>query len=48
MRDLYIRWMELVEPVPRDDYLARLPVVKHLAKKKIEFHKQVTFFVGEN
>ena len=48
MRDLYIRWMELLEPVPRDNYLARLPVVKHLAKKKIEFHKQVTFFVGEN
>ena len=48
MRDLYIRWMELLEPVPGDSYLARLPVVKHLAEKKIEFHKQVTFFVGEN
>ena len=48
MRDLYIRWMELPEPIPRDSYLARLPAVKHLAKKKIEFHKQVTFFVGEN
>ena len=48
MRDLYIRWMELPEPVPRDSYLARLPVVKHLAERKIEFHKQVTFFVGEN
>ena len=48
MRELYIRWMELPEPVPRDSYLARLPVVKHLAEKKIEFHKQVTFFVGEN
>lgn len=48
MRDLYIRWMELPEPVPRDSYLARLPVVKYLAEKKIEFHKQVTFFVGEN
>ena len=48
MRDLYIRWMELPEPVPRENYLARLPVVRHLAEKKIEFHKQVTFFVGEN
>lgn len=48
MRDLYIRWMELPEPVPGDNYLARLPVVKHLAAHKIEFHKQVTFFVGEN
>ena len=48
MRDLYIRWMELLEPVPRENYLAQLPVVKHLAESKIEFHKQVTFFVGEN
>lgn len=29
MRDLYIRWMELLEPVPGDHYLARLPVVKY-------------------
>ncbi len=48
MRDLYIRWMELPEPLPRESYLNRLPVVKHLAEGKIEFHKQVTFFVGEN
>ena len=48
MRDLYVRWMELPKPLPRDSYLRGLPVVKHLAKKKIEFHKQVVFFVGEN
>ena len=48
MRDLYIRWMELPEPLPRDSYLNRLLVVKHLSDRKIEFHKQVTFFVGEN
>ena len=48
MRDLYIRWMELPEPLPRESYLNRLPVVKHLAENKIVFHKQVTFFVGEN
>ncbi len=48
MRDLYIRWMELPEKLPRESYLNRLPVVKHMAEKKIEFHKQVTFFVGEN
>jgi len=47
-QDLYIRWMELMEPVPRDSYLARLPVVKHLSEKRIEFHKPVTFLVGEN
>ncbi len=48
MRDLYIRWMELLEPVPKENYLARLPVVRHLAERRIAFHKQVTFFVGEN
>ena len=48
MRDLYVRWMELPEALPRESYLNRLPVVKHLAEEKIEFHKQVTFFVGEN
>ena len=35
MRDLYIRRMELLEPVPRDNYLAGLPVVKHLAENGI-------------
>ena len=48
MRDLYIRRMSLPEPLPRDSYLNGLPVVKHLAKEGIDFHKQVTFFVGEN
>lgn len=48
MRDLYVRWMELPEPLPRDSYLNELPAVKHLAENKIEFHKPVTFFIGEN
>ena len=48
MRDLYIRRMSLAEPLPRDSYLNSLPVVKHLAEKGIDFHRQVTFFVGEN
>ena len=48
MRDLYIRRMSLPEPLPRESYLNGLPVVKHLAKEGIDFHKQVTFFVGEN
>lgn len=48
MRDLYIRSMCLPEPLPRESYLAKLPVVRHLADRGIEFHKQVTFFVGEN
>ena len=48
MRDLYIRSMCLPEPLPRESYLAKLPVVRHLADRGIEFHKQVMFFVGEN
>ena len=48
MRDLYIRRMSLCEPLPKESYLNRLPVVKHLAENGIDFHKQVTFFVGEN
>ena len=48
MRDLYIRRMSLPEPLPKGSYLNRLPVVKHLAECGIDFHRQVTFFVGEN
>ena len=44
MRDLYIRSMGLLEQLPRENYLAKLPVVKHLADGGITFHKQVTFF----
>ena len=45
---LYIRSMYLPEPVPRENYLSQLPVVRHLAGQGIAFHRQVTFFVGEN
>ena len=48
MRDLYIRSMSLMEPIPRDNYLADLPAVRYLSEQGIAFHKQVTFFVGEN
>ena len=48
MQDLYIRRMSLPEPLPQGSYLNRLPVVKHLAECGIDFHRQVTFFVGEN
>lgn len=48
MKDLYIRKMSLIDAPPKDSYLNRLPVVKHLAEHGIEFHRQVTFFVGEN
>ena len=45
---LYIRSMSLFEPIPKENYLSGLPVVRHLSEKGIEFHRQVTFFVGEN
>ena len=48
MRDLYIRRMSLIDSPPKDSYLNRLPVVRHLAEHGIDFHRQVTFFVGEN
>ena len=48
MRDLYIRRMFLPEPLPRGSYLNRLPAVKYLAEEEIDFHRQVTFLVGEN
>ena len=48
MKDLYIRSMNLTEPIPKESYLSALPVVRHLSEHGITFHKQVTFFVGEN
>ena len=48
MKDLYIRNLSLIEPIPRESYLSALPVVHHLSEHGITFHKQVTFFVGEN
>ena len=35
MTDLYVRWMELPEPLPRESYLNDLPAVKYLAEEKI-------------
>ena len=46
---VHVSAVELREKVPKDTYLHKLPVVKHLTKKgKIEFTKPVTFLVGEN
>ena len=47
-KDLFIRSMSLIDLPPRESYLNALPAVKHLAEHGIEFHKPVTFFVGEN
>ena len=48
MLDLFIRRMSLREPLPSGSYLTRLPAVRYLAENGIDFHRQVTFFVGEN
>ena len=48
MLDLFIRRMSLREPLPSGSYLTRLPAVRCLAENGIDFHRQVTFFVGEN
>ena len=48
MRDLYIRRMTLPVPLPRESWLNGLPAVRYLAEHGIDFHRQVTFFVGEN
>ncbi len=48
MRDLYVRRMTLREPLPEGSYLNHLPAVRYLSGHGIDFHKQVTFFVGEN
>ena len=46
MRDLYIRRMSLPVPLPRESWLNRLPVVRHLAEHGIDFHRQVTVMTG--
>ncbi len=44
----FIRSIEIIDEaiIAKDEYPFILPVVKHL--QKIEFHKHVTFFIGEN
>ncbi|MDO4534134.1 MAG: AAA family ATPase, partial [Coriobacteriia bacterium] len=45
---LYLQRIELAEPVPADDYVGKLPVVRSLAAGGLDFEKPVTIFVGEN
>ena len=47
-KELYVRRMELIDLPPKESWLNRLPAVKQLAETGIDFHKPVTFFVGEN
>ena len=45
---LYVRSVSLREEPPEESYLRELPVVRHLAARPLEFHRPVTFLVGEN
>lgn len=46
---LFLRGVSVQGTIPEDNYIARLPVVRHLQKAGgLTFHRPVTFFVGEN
>ncbi len=47
--DLYVREVRISKEIPKQNYLSHLPVVQSLRNLgSIEFHKKVTFIVGEN
>lgn len=49
MNRLYIQEILFNRKIPKDSYLHTLSAVQHLIKRrKLSFHKNVTFFVGEN
>ena len=48
MDTLYLNEIRLDKPVPADNYLADLPVVRHLRKTSLHLAAPVTFFIGEN
>lgn len=49
MDDLYIREVRISKEIPKNNYLNRLPVVQSLRELgSLDFHKKVTFIVGEN
>ena len=46
---LFVTNVAVTKPIPEDDYIAGLPAVRNLrAMGGLDFHKPVTFFVGEN
>ena len=46
---LYLNRVTISKPIPRGNYLAKLPVIKNLNKMDgLQFTKPVTFIVGEN
>ncbi len=47
--DLYVRGFRIARQIPPQEYVARLPVVRHLMEKgTLELTKRVTILVGEN
>ena len=46
--NLYVRAVSLREHPPEDSWLSALTVVRCLAAHPLEFHRPVTFLVGEN
>ena len=47
--NLYIREVRISKEIPHNNYLSRLPVVRRLCETGgLQFHKDVTFIVGEN
>lgn len=49
LNQLYIREILLKHMVPKDSYVADLPIVRQLQRKKrLTLQQPVTFFVGEN
>ncbi|MDO4270112.1 MAG: AAA family ATPase [Eubacteriales bacterium] len=48
MDDLFLSEIRLEKPVPAEDYLAALPVVRHLRHTPLRFGGRVTLLVGEN
>lgn len=47
-KELYIRQISVPGDIPADNYVAHIPVVRHLMCNTLELHKPVTIFVGEN
>lgn len=45
---LYVEQVSLARPIPEDNYLYDLPVVRHLKENALAFSSPVTFLVGEN
>lgn len=47
--DLFIKTIRLAEDIPKESYLYNLSVIRHLRNRgRLDFHKRVTFLVGEN